>query len=658
MLSPTKSLRIGVGAVSLALWLAPGVAVAQSTAPSLRLTRLISNGVVLQRGARIPVWGWAAPGARVRVDLDGRSATAVADGAGRWKAMLPRVPAGGPYRLTARAGSERADVSDVLVGDVWVASGQSNMEFPLAQARDAARTIAAAHDSLLREFKVPVSYAERPSDELAGGSWSPADPAHVGAFSAVAYFFARDLRAAEHIPIGIVNSTWGGSAIETWTSAGAQRLPPDAGAKGLAAERTRLDSVTAMLRQRYGNLTTDPGLTAAGAPWADPSLDDARWASIAVPSLWENAGYPELDGIAWYRTTFALTAADLDRPASLSLGPIDDDDITWVNGVEVGRTRGYNVPRTYAVPRAALRAGANVIAVRVVDGGGGGGIWGNPTGVALDVGGARRSLAGRWRFRIGQLALGLDGQRVNKVPAITYDKMIVPILPSAIKGVIWYQGESNANNDAQARPYGAQLRTLITSWRASWNDGAEPRFPFFWVQLPNFGVPDSMPTPSGGSWAVLRESMAQALALPATGQAVTIDVGEAENLHPTDKYDVGHRLALVARRVAYGEPVVSSGPTYASHTVANGRVTVRFANAAGGLVSRAPGGRVGAFAVAGADHRFVWANARVEGDHVVVWSDQVPSPVAVRYAWANAPVGATLYNRAGLPAAPFRTDRW
>ena len=642
-------------ALALALTAAPSRPAAPQSTGSLRLAALLSDGVVLQRGRPIPIWGWAAPGASVRVELRGRSATANADAVGKWKALLPAVPAGGPYTMTVRSGAQRVDVHDVLVGDVWVASGQSNMEFPLSAARDAARVIAGAHDSLLREFKVPVSIAVRPSDELAGGTWAPADPAHVGAFSAVAYFFARDLRAAERVPIGIVNSTWGGSAIETWTSAEAQRLAPDVPAKGLAAEHARLDSVNAAMRKRYGDLTTDPGLTSAAAPWADPSLDDAGWAPITVPSLWENVGYPDLDGIAWYRTSFALTQADLAHPVSLSLGPIDDDDITWVNGVVVGRTRGYNVPRSYAVPRSALRAGANVVAVRVVDGGGGGGIWGEPSQVALDVGGQRRSLAGKWKFRIGQLAMQLDGQRVNKVPAITYHKMIVPLLPSAIRGVVWYQGESNANDDAQASRYGAQLRTLISSWRASWNGGTEARFPFLWVQLPNFGPPDSVPTASGGSWTVLRESMAMALSLPATGQAVTIDVGEAENLHPTDKYDVGHRLALAARRVAYGERVAASGPTYAGHSIVRGRVIVRFANAAGGLVSRAP---VKAFALAGADHRFVWANARVEGDHVVVWSDRVPDPVAVRYAWANSPVGATLYNRAGLPAAPFRTDRW
>lgn len=650
----------------LALMIAAHTAPAQGSAPdsirrsahALRFARLFSDGLVVQRGARIPVWGWAAPGAQVTVRFEGHSARGRADSAGRWSVALPASPAGGPHTLSADAGSEHLTVANVLVGDVWVASGQSNMEFPLSQASDAREAIAAAHDSLIREFKVPISWAEQPAQDIAGGSWSPADSQHVGAFSAVAYFFARDLRAREHVPIGIVNSTWGGSAIETWLSAGAQGLGSEGPARALATERARLDSVGGALRARYGNLVHDSGLVNGIARWAVPASGDSGWSDIKAPELWESQGYPDLDGIAWYRTTFTLAPAEAGQDAELSLGMIDDEDITWVNGIEVGRTSGYNSPRHYRVPASALHAGPNVIAVRVSDGGGGGGIYGATDSLRLVIGGATHPLAGTWKFRIGELGLQMDGQRINKIPAITYNKMVYPLLPIAIKGVIWYQGESNANNDEQARAYKAQFHNLITSWRAEWNRGAEPRFPFLWVQLPNFGTPDSEPSSSGGGWAILRESMAASLALPNTGQAITIDVGGAYELHPTNKLAVGQRLALVARRVAYGEPVIASGPTYRAHTVQGGRVLVRFANLGGGLVSRGENGTVGAFAVAGADRRFHRAQARIEGDHVVVSSDSVPNPVAVRYAWANSPVDADLYNRAGLPAAPFRSDRW
>jgi sialate O-acetylesterase len=298
-----------------------------------------------------------------------------------------------------------------------------------------------------------------------------------------------------------------------------------------------------------------------------------------------------------------------------------------------------------------------VLAVRVTDYGGGGGIVGGPP-PTLAAGGATRPLAGPWKLKVGELATRLDGQRLNKIPAITYNRMIHPLLPSPIRGVIWYQGESNAG-DQQARAYRDQFRSLITSWRAAWQPSGSARtFPFLWVQLPNYGRPDSVPTATGGGWAVQRESMAAALALPNTGQAITIDVGGATQLHPTNKQDPGHRLALVARRVAYGERVVASGPTYRAHTVRGDSVIVSFDHADGGLTTTAGDGSVGAFAVAGADRRWVWARARVEGDHVVVWSDQVRAPVAVRYAWSNSPVSANLYNGARLPAAPFRTDTW
>jgi sialate O-acetylesterase len=624
---------------------------------SLRLPRLFADGMVIQRGVAIPVWGWAASGAQISVRLGRNVARAVTDSIGHWMVRLPAMLAGGPYEMSVEAGDARVQVRDILVGDVWVASGQSNMEWTVSVSANAAQEITAAHDSLLRQFKVPTSWAEQPLDTIAGGPWAPADSQHVGMFSGVAYFFARELRGTHHVPIGIINTTWGGSAIETWLSAAAQGMDADGPARALAAERTRLDSTRESLLARVGTVAaTDPGMVGGKAVWADPALDVADWRTIRVPALWETQGYDGLDGIAWYRTTFSLTAEEAARGARLSLGPIDDDDITWVNGVQVGRTNSYNVERHYTVPASALRAGPNAVAVRVADYGGGGGIWGAPGSVTLEVGGTSRSLAGDWKFRVGEMAVRMDGQRINKVPTITYNAMAYPLLRVPIKGVIWYQGESNANSPQQARAYRDQFVRLITSWRREWN-GATRDFPFLWVQLPNYGPPDSVPN-AEPDWALQRESMEAALALPHTGRAVIIDVGNANELHPTNKQDVGRRLALVARAVAYGEHIVASGPTYLRHTVRGGRVVVEFANLGGGLVSRGPDGSAGAFALAGKDRRFVWAQARVEGNRVVVWNDRVPNPVAVRYAWANSPVNANLYNRDGLPAAPFRTDAW
>ena len=625
--------------------------------PELGLARLFGDGLVLQRDASIPVWGWAAPGSDVTVGLTGRRERTTADGAGAWRVTFPAMAAGGPHTLTVQSGEQRIALADVMIGDVWVASGQSNMEMTVAAANDAEREIAAAADPLLRQFKVPLTWSWQPEDDLAGGSWAAADPAHVGGFTAVGYFFARALREVLDVPIGIVNTTWGGSAIEAWTSRGAVGLDDVAWAQVIEREESRRRENRETLLARIGTLPTeDEGLVDGVARWADPTLDDAAWSTIAVPGLWEEAGYPGMDGVAWYRTSFTLTAEEAQRGVRLAVGAVDDEDITWVNGIEVGRTRRYDVQRLYDVPAAALRAGPNVVAVRVLDTGGGGGIWQRPEQVYVEVGGVRRPLDGTWKFKVGMVKLDGDAQQINKIPTVLYNRMLRPLLPFPIKGVIWYQGESNANEVAQAADYREQLATLIRSWREEWG-GELDDFPFLWVQLPNFGAVDTVPPPSA-AWATLRESQTAALALPNTGQAVTIDVGEPGDIHPRNKQDVGARLALVARAVAYGEKVVSSGPVYREHAIRDGWVEIAFDHADGGPVSRATGDEVVGFAVAGEDRRFVWAHARIEGSRVVVWSEQVPQPVAVRYAWSNSPPTPSLYNGEGLPAAPFRTDDW
>ncbi|HEX6041901.1 sialate O-acetylesterase [Longimicrobium sp.] len=617
----------------------------------LRLGRLFQDGMVLQRGARVPVWGWAAPGASVTVSLGGRTARAVAGADSAWSVDFPALPAGGPHALRVDAGGARVDVADVLVGDVWIASGQSNMEWPLAQATGGREAIFAARDPQLREFAVPHSWADDPAKDLQGGRWASADPAHAGAFSAVGYWFARDLRASTGVPVGIIHTSWGGANVETWMSRPALGISDSAWAAMMQADRDRVAALRESLRARIGGLpSADAGMEGVRAVWADPALDESGWTDLPVPGYWEQNGYEGLDGAAWYRTAFTLTEDEARQGVRISLGTIDDDDVTWVNGIEAGRTSGYSLPRLYTVPASALRAGHNVLVVRVGDGAGNGGPYGAADRFYVETSAGRKSLAGTWKFRVGAVNLGTDGQRINKVPSYLYNRMIHPIVRYPVKGVIWYQGESNANNDQQAAAYAPLFSGLIRDWRRAWNDAD---LPFLWVQLPNFGAADSVPPRTAG-WAILRESQSAALALPNTGQVIAIDVGDAADLHPRDKQPVGQRLALVARRVAYGERVADRGPTYRRHSVGDGRVTVEFDHA-DGLTAR---GTLGAFAIAGADRRWVWAQARIEGNRVVVWSPEVPEPVAVRYAWSNGPVNATLYNGAGLPAAPFRTDEW
>jgi sialate O-acetylesterase len=617
------------------------------------MPRIFADGMVLQRDQPITLWGSSAPRSTVRVRIDRDTRLAKADQAGAWTATLPSRPAGGPVRLVVAAGGDSLVFSNVLVGDVWVASGQSNMEFSVSQSASADAAIASADDSTIREFKVPTSWANSPEPDLAGGHWLPADRQHVGAFSAVAYFYARHLRPSVRVPIGIINATWGGSNIETWISRGAQHLDDAAWATIQQGEANRDRAVRDSLRAVLGNALpeVDSGLVDGVGRWADPTLDEQGWKPIRVPAYWESQGYPGLDGVAWYRVDFTLDASELQSGVTLTLGAIDDDDITWVNGVEVGRTNGYNVRRSYNIPAAALLAGRNVLAVRVSDWSGGGGI---NEGTALVVGGARRPLDGIWRFRVGRVTIGTDGQRINKIPTVLYNKMIHPMLPLSIKGVLWYQGESNANSAQQAKAYREQFATLIRSWRREWSGGRN-QFPFLWVQLPGYGKPDSLPQSQPG-WALQRESMEAALSVPKTGRAIAIDLGGATELHPRNKEDVGARLALVGRKVAYGETVDASGPVFKSMTTRGDTAVLTFAFVGKGLVAR--GGELGGFALASADQRFVWATAKIVGDRVYVWSEQVRAPAAVRYAWANFPEKANLYGANGLPAAPFRTDHW
>ena len=624
---------------------------ASGSSDSLRLARLFGDGMVIQRGARVPVWGWAAPGSRVRVTFDARRYDTTVGANGAWRVTLAAIGLGGRHTLTVSDGRQRLTVHDVIAGDVWICSGQSNMEYMLADARGGAEAVASAHDSMVRQFKVPRSWAMAPDSDLAGGSWAPADPAHAAEFTAVGYFFARELRAREKVPIGLINTTWGGTRIESWTSARALGLDSSAVAALAAKDRADDEAILTGLRKLIGALPeTDQGMAGGRAVWADPALDDSRWATIPVPALWESAGYEGMDGTAWYRTAVDLSADEARRGVSLGLGMIDDSDVSWVNGIEVGRTDNrWNAARRYEVPPDALRPGRNVIAVRVEDTGGGGGIYGDSSLLYVESGGERRALAGSWRFRVGAVSVGLEGRK-SQLPTVLYNRMVAPIVDYPVKGVIWYQGESNADRITDAAAYRKQLPAMIEGWRAAFRN---PRMPFIWVQLPNYMAPSAEPGES--SWATLRESQHATLSLPATGEAVTIDLGEAGDIHPKNKEDVGKRLALVARRVAYGERGVPAPPTFKSLT-RRGRELVLSFDTSSPLVVH--GATLGGFAVAGADRHFAWANARLERGKVIVSSEAVTAPVAVRYAWSDNPADASLFAANGLPVAPFRSDSW
>jgi sialate O-acetylesterase len=630
------------------------MALAQPAAAELQMSELFGDGMVLQRDTTVVIWGTAEPGAEIAVAIADRAVTVRADAGGCWRAELEPMAAGGPYELTVATNDQSLIFSDVLVGDVWICSGQSNMEWTVAYSMNAAHEIAATDDPQIRHFKIPQSWAGQPEDSLAGGSWEPADSEHVGGFTAVGFFFARELRRHHDVPIGLINTTWGGSRIEPWMSAQSLAIDDAKMRALLESEDAFAHEVLERISKQMGGLPeSDRGLVDGRAVWADPGYDDTGWRTLEVPSRWEEHGYEGMDGIVWYRAAFELEAGEAQAGVRLGLGAIDDSDISWVNGHEVGRTvLAWNTPRIYDVPPAFLREGRNVISVRVEDTGGGGGIWGDPELLWVDVAGAKRPLAGPWKIGLGLITVNTDARK-NQVPTMLYNKMVHPLLPFPVAGFLWYQGESNADADS-APVYRDLFATMINDWRLRWGRGD---LPFLWVQLANYMAAADLPGDS--NWAMLRESQSAVLALPKTAQAVIIDIGEADDIHPQNKQEVGRRLALAARRISFGEEVVFSGPVYRAHEMREGRVIIDFGHVGGGLVARGnTDGMLAEFAVAGDDRHFVWAEATIEDNRVVVWSDEVREPVAVRYAWADNPDGANLYNLEGLPASPFRTDSW
>ena len=626
----------------------------------INLPLLFTDGAVVQRDRPLPVWGWATPGARIEVGFDGAQATTVAGGDGAWRVELPAHAAGGPYLLTVREGKDEVViVRDVLIGDVWLASGQSNMEWPVAQAQGAEQLIASAHDAGIRHFKVPKSWSGEPEARLAGGEWRTASPQTVAEFSAVAYSFARELRARDRdVPIGIINSTWGGSRIEAWMDAESLGVEPAAMAAKMHEVRAAEDRALAEARARLARWPANPD----DASWKDVDLEDDDWDTIPVPGLWEAAGY-KMDGVAWYRTSFELSAAEAAKGVTLGLGMIDDSDDTWVNGTRVGGlSNRWDAPREYRVGPEALRAGTNHIAVRVTDTGGGGGIHDTHSDpdrhaesdlpYVQPLGGSRRALPGQWKFRPAAVTVVVDDDK-NQIETLLFNRMVHPLQPYPLRGFLWYQGEANANTGAEAHRYRDQFASLIRGWRADW---AQPDLPFLWVQLASFR--SGADTATESPWSVLRESQSATLGLPGTAQVVTVDIGDPGDIHPRNKQEVGRRMALAARHVAYGESLVYSGPVYRAVQFDGRNARIAFDTQGSTLAVRGGGESVQGFEVAGEDRSFHPAQATIEGDGVVVSSEAVAQPKAVRYAWRDNPEDADLANRDGLPASPFRTDDW
>ena len=618
---------------------------------------LFTDHMVLQRRVQAPVWGWTEPGEQVVVRLAHQMALAKADDSGRWEVKLGPFNPGGPHELTV-SGSQSVTVKDVLIGDVWLCSGQSNMEWPVRLSEHPEKEIAAAKHSNIRLLTVPKRISPSPVSAF-DGRWEVCSPSTIAEFSAVGYYFGRSLHQSLEVPVGLIDSSWGGTIAEAWTSSGALNdLADFRDAVASVAEWAEAEDQTGEddeRRVRDWFSENDPG-SRPGERWSDSEQDDSRWPQMALPGHWETLGLQDFDGLVWFRKRFTVPDRWKGDDLILHLGRIDDSDTTFVNGRKVGGVEGYDQLRVYRVPESLLFSGENTIAIRVLDTGGEGGVHGAPTEMYLKSADPSKSgaspLAGWWRYKAAAPLSELDPfpQRRGTSPnvaSVLYNGMIAPLLPYAIRGATWYQGESNADRPTQ---YRTVLPTMIEDWRTQFGRDA---LPFLIVQLANYMERESEPTDP--VWAALREAQAFTAANdPNTGLAVTIDIGEADDIHPRNKQDVGRRLARAAQTIAYGDDGVPSGPQFRSVTLSGRSALLSFDHVGAGLMAKGEGPLTG-FSIAGADGEFVWADATIMGDQVLVSGKGVESPVAVRYAWANNPA-CNLYNRDGLPAVPFRTD--
>lgn len=625
----------------------------------LRLPAMVSDSMVLQRDKPVNIWGWWKGEGPISVSFNGKEYTATADSQERWQLQLPATPAGGPYTLTIQAGKETRTIHEILMGDVWLCSGQSNMEFIMGKLTEKyPDEIAASNNPMIREFQVTLQYAMHPNQELSG-KWRVANPANIGSFSAVAYFMVKALYEKYKVPMAVIKSTWGGTPAESWISEEGLRdfsgyldryhFYQDSLNMKAAINRERTVTNQWQKDAREGDKGRLPENN-----WKQNDFPANNIGSMQVPGFWEKYGLKDVDGVIWCKKKFAITAQQASAEAWLELGMIDDADSTYINGILVGHSNSRYVARKYKVPAGILHEGNNTITVRIVDTDGNGGFIAEKNYRILWKDSAL-NLAGTWEYAVGNVTAALPVASFIKLstqPITLYNAMIHPLIPYTIKGAAWYQGESNGGRPGDYRQL---LTALIKDWRGRWQQGD---FPFLIVQLANYMEIVKEPGESG--WANLREAQQQVTKdLPNVGLAVTIDIGETYDVHPLKKKEVGERLSLVARKLAYSDKkLVHSGPELLSFVKKGNAIELTFQQVGSGLM--AMGDKpLEQFAIAGADHTFVWATAKIiSKNKVLVASEHVSEPQAVRYAWANNPKGCNLYNKEGLPASPFRTDEW
>lgn len=620
----------------------PAIANATITLPGV-----FTHGMVVQRDQPLTIWGTTGSKETVRVTINGQQASALSNEKGEWKIVLKPMRWGGPYDLMVTTPDDKKVLRNILIGDVWICSGQSNMEMPVSgwsKVNNAEQEIAAANHPKIRLFTVEKATSFVPKGDLAGGQWLECTAAHIPSFSAVAYFFGRKINQDTKIPIGLISTNWGGTNIQAWTSwstisgfDGYNHLDPVQMKQTFEEQDEK--------RQAYNlALSTDPGSKEA---WYQDNQTEG-WSTIQMPSSWESSAIGNTDGIIWFKKSFELASLPEDPEIVLHLGAIDDADSTYVNGTLVGQDNVWNKSRVYPISAAALKQGKNTITIKMMDGGAQGGMFGNPEDLFISIGDKKIALSGAWHYKPSVISkdYNLIETGPNAFPSQLFNAMIHPLTGLKIKGVIWYQGEANVDEAAR---YQQLFPAMIADWRKAWGYN----FPFLWVQLANYL--ERKKEPGSSAWAELRNAQHQTLSTPHTAEALAIDIGEANDIHPRNKQDVGLRLALAAEKMVYDKKIVASGPVLASAKTEGNKIILSFTHTGSGLVSRNK--KLTGFAIAGADQQFVWADAKIMGNKVVVSSASIKQPEAVRYAWADNP-DASLYNKENLPASPFRTDNW
>ncbi len=634
----------------------------------ITLPAFFTDNMIIQQQTTMTLFGKAKPNKKVSIETswNNQHYETKADAQGNWQVAVSTPTAGGPYRITLSDGKKTV-LENVMAGEVWFCSGQSNMEMPVAgwgKIKNYEQEIAAADYPGIRLFQVKKHTSVAPLDayqvESTMGGWKECSPSTVPEFSAVAYLYARELHQKLNVPVGVIDCTWGGTPAEAWTSSeslkqvmGYQKEVGKLEALGFDRDKIMAEYGKEQASWKAEISKIDKGYQNGKACWVGENVDDNDWQQMELPGYWEGKGLPNFDGVVWFRKQIEVPADWAGKDLQLNPGTIDDEDIVYWNGEQIASGAGYNVQRHYTVPARLVKAGRNTLAIKVSDNGGEGGIAGKAEDMNLKLSDqASLSLAGSWKYRVGCSLADMPPAPIypehSSFPSVLFNGMVHPCLEYPVKGVIWYQG---CNNVGRAEEYESLFQTLITDWRKQFG---QPDMPFYFVQLANYL--DRKLVQADSPWAALREAQSQAQHLAHTGMAANIDIGEAHDIHPKNKQEVARRLAVISLADTYGQKIPAQAPVYDDYTVENGKVRISFTIPAIG--ERFEQNKdIKGFTIAGPDHVFYPAEAYTDGDEVVVYSHYVKVPVAVRYGWADNPE-CTLRTPTNLPVAPFRTDNW